>query len=145
MVLWASRWVHILAAMLAIGGAAFMRFALLPGAEQTLDNEAHQRLREAVRSRWARLVHASIALLLLTGGINFVILAMPPKVNAIPYHPVFGIKLLMALAVFFLATALIGRSPGFAALRNRMVPEQIRLPGNHRSSHPPSQRGNPPA
>jgi len=112
-----SRWIHLASAIVAVGGAVFMRFALLPAAKATLTDEVHERLREAVRARWAKFVHASIALLLITGAINFLLLAMPPKIKAIPYHPIFGIKVLAAFAVFFVASALMGRGPGFAGIR----------------------------
>lgn len=112
-----SRWIHILAAIVAVGGAVFLRFTLWPSAKSVLDDEQHRRLRDAVRSRWARFVHPCIAVLLVTGGLNFVLLALPPKIKALPYHAIFGVKLLMALAVFFLASVLVGRSPGFARMR----------------------------
>ncbi len=94
-----------------------MRFALLPAAKATLTDDVHESLREAVRARWAKFVHAAIALLLLTGSINFAILAIPPKIKPIPYHPIFGVKLLAAFAVFFIAEALMSRGPGFANIR----------------------------
>lgn len=115
--LWISRSLHIAAVIVTIGGAAFLRFALLPGAKQALEEEPHQRLREAVRKRWAHVVRAGIALLLVTGTINFIILAVPPKIDAIPYHPIFGMKLLAAFGVFMIASALVGKSPAFAKLR----------------------------
>ena len=111
------RWVHILAAMGMVGGALFMRFALLPGAKATLDDEVHTKLREAVLRRWALVVHSCIALLLITGGVNFVLFAWPPNVQAIPYHPIFGGKLLLAFAVFFVASILVGRGTGFSSIR----------------------------
>jgi uncharacterized membrane protein len=112
-----SRWVHISAAVVALGGAVFMRFALMPAAAETLAEEVHQRLREAVRTRWAHIVHACIALLLLTGSLNFLWLALPPKIEPMPYHAIFGVKFLAAIGVFFLATVLVGRSPGLAKMR----------------------------
>ncbi len=112
-----SRWIHIGAAIVAIGGMTFLRFVLLPSAKGVLNSDAHERLREAVRARWARLVHACIALLLLTGTFNFVMLALLPKIDPIPYHAIFGVKLLAALLVFFVSFALTGRSPGFAKMR----------------------------
>ena len=118
-VLLVSRWVHLAAAITAIGGAMFLRFALLPGAKQVLDEDQHRRLREAVRVRWVRWVSACIALLFLTGALNFYLLALAPRIEPIPYHAVFGIKLLAALFVFFLASALSGSSPGFASFRER--------------------------
>jgi hypothetical protein len=117
-VLLISRWLHLLAATAAIGGAAFMRLALAPGAKAVLDDENHRKLREAVRSRWAIVVGVCIGILLLTGGLNFALLAIPPKIDPLPYHPIFGVKFVAALAVFFLASALVGRSPGFDKMRN---------------------------
>ncbi len=96
-----------------------MRFALLPAAKATITDDAHERLREAVRARWAKFVHAAVALLLLTGSINFAILAIPPKIKPLPYHPIFGVKLLAAFAVFFIAEALMSRGPGFVGIRAR--------------------------
>ena len=117
MMLLILRWIHLASAIVAVGGAVFMRFALLPAAKATLTDDVHERLREAVRARWAKFVHASIALLLITGSINFAILALPPKIKALPYHPIFGVKLLAAFAVFFIASALMSHGPGFANIR----------------------------
>lgn len=116
-ILLVSRWLHLLAAITAIGGAMFMRFALQPAARDALEDAAHERLREAVRRRWAKFVHGSIAILLITGGYNFVVMALPPKIDALPYHPIFGLKFLLALCVFVIATALAGRSPAFEPVR----------------------------
>jgi len=110
------RWIHIVSAMAAIGGAIFMYAAHVPAGE-TLEGAARDALKEETRKRWAKFVHAAIALLLITGGINFVRLAMPPKVEPMPYHGIFGVKFLLSLAVFFIGTALVGRSPAFAKIR----------------------------
>jgi hypothetical protein len=116
-ILLVSRWLHIVAAIFAVGGALFMRVALIPAAKQELDDARHEALREAVRRRWAMVVQACIAVLLVTGGLNFVILAWPPKVEPMPYHAIFGVKLLAALGVFFLGSVLVGRSAGMAHMR----------------------------
>lgn len=108
---------HILAAIVALGGAAFLRFALAPAARATLADDDHGRLRDAVRARWAKLVHAAIAVLLLTGVVNFVVLVLIRDVDPMPYHGVFGVKFVAALGVFFLASALVGRGAGFSAMR----------------------------
>lgn len=110
---------HIASAIVALGGAAFTLFALMPAAKATLTDEIHERLREALRTRWAKFVHLCIALLLITGSVNFAILAIPPKIHPIPYHPIFGVKFLAALGVFFIASILVGRSPGFLSLRRQ--------------------------
>jgi uncharacterized membrane protein len=112
-----SRWLHIGAAIVAIGGVVFLRFVLNPSAAGTLGEREDQRLREAIRVRWKRFVHICIGLLLLTGGFNFVVLAMPPKVEPFPYHMIFGCKFILALMVFFLAGALVATGPQFAKMR----------------------------
>ncbi len=112
-----TRWLHIGAAIVAIGGAFFMRVALMPAANATLDDATHAKLREALRARWFIVVQTCIAILLVTGGINFVMLALPPKVEPMPYHAIFGVKFLAALGVFFIASVLVGRGEGMAKMR----------------------------
>lgn len=116
-VLLISRWLHIAAAIVALGGAFFSRVALMGAAERALSPEAHGHLRDAVRRRWAPIVHASVAILLVTGGYNFVVLALPPKIEPMPYHAIFGVKLLAALVIFFLASVLVGRGKGLQGIR----------------------------
>jgi formate hydrogenlyase subunit 4 len=94
-----------------------MRFALMPAASATLDDATHERFREAVRKRWAMFVHACVAILFLTGALNFLLMALPPKIKPMPYHAIFGVKFLAAMAVFFIASALISRGPAFANIR----------------------------
>lgn len=115
-----TRWLHILAVIVAIGGSIYSYLAFMPASQASLDEPDRTRLRDAVRQRWAKFVHISIAILLITGGINFVMGAIPPrppKVPAMPYHAIFGVKLILALVIFFLASALLGKSPGFARMR----------------------------
>jgi uncharacterized membrane protein len=112
-----SRWLHVAAAIVALGGAAFQRIAFLPAAGASLSEPTRVELREAIRKRWARVVHVCIVILLVTGGYNFVVLALPPKIEPMPYHAIFLFKFLAALAIFFLASVLVGRGQGFAQLR----------------------------
>lgn len=112
-----SRWLHIVGAVLALGGAAFALFAWLPGTEKGLPADQRESVRNAVRRRWAPVVNLAMALLLVTGFLNFYWLVIVPKVPAMPYHALFGVKLLAAFVVFFLAAALTGQAPGFASLR----------------------------
>lgn len=111
-----SRWIHVGTAIVLVGGTCFMRFVLLPAARRTLSDESHELLREAVRDRWKRFVHLGIALLLISGFYNY-IKAMPGHKGVPLYHALIGTKILLALAVFFLGSALVGRSPAFAKMR----------------------------
>jgi uncharacterized membrane protein len=114
------RWLHILAAITAAGGAIFMRFVLL-SAVKTLDNESRKAFHERIRSRWSKIVNGAIGVLLVTGLINYFFARdlfaadqqkLPPLYNAL-----FGIKFLLAMGIFFLASALSGRSAAFDKIR----------------------------
>jgi uncharacterized membrane protein len=113
----ALRWFHLVAAMTAVGGTIFMRFALVPAALVLTDDE-RKSLHEQIRSRWAKLVAASVAFLLISGLINFVLFLTESKTapweqwrqsyNSL-YQFVFGAKFALAIVVFFIASALAGR------------------------------------
>jgi uncharacterized membrane protein len=102
------RWMHILAAITAVGGTIFSRVALLPAAS-SLPEDPRRTLLEAIRSRWSKYVAAAILLLLVSGLWNFMQMEKTYKLGA-AYHALFGIKFLLAFAIFFLASALNGRS-----------------------------------
>jgi len=114
------RWMHILAAVVAVGGAIFMRFALLPSVS-VLTDEQRQALHEQVRSRWGKLLRTAITMLIISGLANFFFHWQTMRDAGIKleplYHAVFGIKVLLALVVFFLASVLTGKSETFAGMR----------------------------
>jgi uncharacterized membrane protein len=116
----ASRWLHILAAITAVGGTVFMRFALLPSVGALPDDE-RKKLHEGVRSRWVKFVMAAILFLLASGIYNLILKEKQLKTAADGakslYHMLFGVKFLLAFVIFFLASALTGRSPAFANIR----------------------------
>lgn len=116
-VLLVSRWFHITAAIVAIGGGFFVRCVLMRSAKEALTDTEHQKLREAVNKRWRSIAHACIVLLLVTGVVNFFLLVLPSKVEPMPYHAIFGLKVLAALVVFFIASALTGRGTALAKMR----------------------------
>jgi hypothetical protein len=119
------RLLHLLAAITVVGGSVFMRFALLP-AVRTITEEQRRSLHDAVRARWSRLVQLSILFLLVTGLINYVMFVQAAKTwsaewreaYSSAYHMLFGVKFLMALVIFALASILTGRSPGTQRIRD---------------------------
>jgi uncharacterized membrane protein len=115
------RWMHLLAAITAVGGTFFMRWALLPTVAE-LPPEDQKIVHSGVRARWAIPVHASIAFLLLSGFYTFIFRSLPLHKGNGLYHGLFGAKFLLALAIFFIATMLVGRSP--AAERFRLKRRQ---------------------
>ena len=118
-----ARWGHLWAAMTLIGGAIFLRQAVLPTAA-TLEESVRETLMTGLRNRWRKVVMAGIGILLLTGLFNYVGLNLLP--GATPrhkgdglYHALMGIKILIGFAAFFLASVLAGRSPKFEGLRQQ--------------------------
>jgi uncharacterized membrane protein len=117
-----NRWFHLAAVIVAVGGTVFIRFVLHPAIRSSLSEDAAQPLREAFLRRWGRVLHACIAVLIATGTYNAVVqLPRHPVVSGqMPvYHAVFGLKLLLALGLFFIASALTGRSRTFEGMRKK--------------------------
>lgn len=112
-----SRWLHIGTAIVVVGGTAFLRFVLLPSAQQ-LPQAEHDQLRQLVMRRWRKIVMAGIGLFLLTGFYNYLVVGAGVKHrNPGLYHSLMGLKILFAFGIFFLASALVGRAARFDAIR----------------------------
>jgi len=119
------RLLHILAVLTAVGGMVFIRFALLPALD-TLDENGRKALHEQIRKRWSRLIQLSILFLLASGLINFGMFVVAARdwpdawrttFNA-AYQMLFGIKFILALAIFALASILAGKSAGTQKIRD---------------------------
>ena len=92
-----------------------MRFVLLPSVK-LISDEAHQQLSAGVVARWKKFVHPGIALFLLSGFYNFARLAPNHKGDPL-YHALVGTKILLAFGIFFIASALVGKSKAFEGMR----------------------------
>lgn len=110
-----SRFVHVATAITLVGGSVFTLLVLLP-AVKVLSEDAHQTLAGAVTSRWKRFVHLGILLFLVSGFYNYM-RAIPLHKGDGLYHALLGTKMLSALGVFFIASALVGRSPKMESFR----------------------------
>lgn len=107
---------HLLGAVIALGGGIYTYMVtrrVLPLVPET-DRDS---VREAVRKRWAGLFMMGLTLLLITGFYNYLMYKAPRHQGQGGYHAVMGVKILLALAVFFIGSALAGRAPAFAKLR----------------------------
>lgn len=104
-----SRWLHIFGAIFLLGGAFYTRAVLMPSAAETLDDATHQKLRESVMGRWRKLIMVLSLVLILTGMYNFLAVTRFAHEGQPAYHMLFGIKFLLAIAVFGLASMLAGR------------------------------------
>lgn len=118
-----SRWVHVGTAIAILGGSVFLRFVLMPAAAELPEAE-HQALRGRLMGRWRKWVMVGIALFLASGLYNYLAVTLPQHRGQGLYHALMGVKILLALAVFFLASALTGRSPAFEGIR-RSAPKWL--------------------
>lgn len=117
-----SRVFHVGTAIVMVGGAFFLRFVLLPAAQLTLSDDVHARLRSAVIGTWKKVVHIGIGLLLLSGALNYYrVLAEGTHKGDPLYHALLGTKILLAMAIFFIASALVGRSAAFDGMRRNVA------------------------
>jgi uncharacterized membrane protein len=113
------RWMHVLAAIALMGGAIFMRFGLHPSLA-ALGEDQQKALKAAVRGRWSKWVMGASAFLLISGAVNFALFMTRYNLEK-PYHMVIGIKMLIALAVLFIAATLVGRSANAEKFREKAV------------------------
>jgi hypothetical protein len=93
-----------------------MRFVLMPAAA-ALPEAEHDALRGRIMGRWKKFVMIGIALFVVSGLYNYLVVAAPKHPNDGLYHGLMGTKILLAVAVFFLASALTGRSKGLEGIR----------------------------
>lgn len=112
----ASRWLHVIVAVVLVGGTVFMRYVVLPAAAD-LPEEEHNKFRDRLTGRWKRFVHGGIGLLLLSGFYNYIAIAIPAHKGDGLYHAIMGTKIILAFIVFFIASALVGKSAAFEKLR----------------------------
>jgi len=112
----ASRAVHILSAVILAGGLFYMRTVLAPAGK-----EACFAGRRAI---WARWVGIATMGLLATGIYNLVTIIQRAKLEGVQlpptYFALFGVKLLLALSVMFIAALLAGKTEAADRFRNHM-------------------------
>ncbi len=111
-----SRYLHILTAITLVGGTIYTAFVLLPSLGQLSEGEKGK-IGGLLEQRWKRFVHLGILLFLVTGFYNY-FRAMPNHKGDGLYHALIGTKIILAFGVFFIASALTGRSAALAFIRN---------------------------
>jgi hypothetical protein len=110
------RFLHIAPAVVAGGATIFVRIALLPALAKLPDAD-RLRVKDEIDRRWRVVVMACVTLLFVSGLLNFVLYQAPVHKGQALYHALFGVKFLAAMVVFFLASALSGRSVALASIR----------------------------
>lgn len=114
------RWLHILPAIALLGGSIFMRLGFIP-AIATLNEDDKKLAQEGARKGWAKVVMISILLLLVSGLANVALTEMNfDWVEGSPWRILMMAKILLALAVFFIASMVVGRSERAAKWRENL-------------------------
>ncbi len=93
--------IHILSAILAVGGVAFLRFVALPFAEGLPETEK-DRFRQVLRKRFSPILHTSFLLLILTGIHHITRLIR----SGMRIQEILILKIALALTIVFIGVAL---------------------------------------
>ena len=114
-----SRILHILPAVVLVGGLVYQRFVYVPAIARMSEAERDE-LQTAMRRPWALLVMISTLLLLVSGLYNTARVSidyqLPPA-----YHALLGIKILLALAIFALSALLTGKTAAAVKMRQNQA------------------------
>jgi uncharacterized membrane protein len=114
----ASRVLHVLGAIILVGGLFYLRMVIAPtvsaATKPTTDAWFGGR-----RASWAKWVGIAALVLIATGLFNYFEIVKANDVVA-SYHMMLGIKIIVALVLIFLASLLAGRTAMAVQLRGKM-------------------------
>jgi uncharacterized membrane protein len=114
----AARWLHMLAAITAVGGTIFARTVVVPALDGVSPDQ-RAALHAAMRARWSKIVAGAIGFLLVSGLYNIGVTSMDYRLPRW-YMPVFVVKFLAAFAIFTLASLLAGKTSAAERLRGNL-------------------------
>lgn len=100
-----SRWLHILPAVVMVGGAIFTQLVLCPSLD---GNDPENAVKQQVKRKWSKVIMICASLLLLSGVYN-TILAFNEKPGGM-YHGLLTVKLVLVLSIFYISSMLAGKS-----------------------------------
>ena len=103
-----SRVIHTTCGATLMGGLIYLRF--VAASEASIGEDGLSTIYASKRRSWTMCVMVCSALLLASGFYNF--FAFNEAYKNLPklYHPLFGVKFLLALGVMFLAALLAGKT-----------------------------------
>lgn len=102
-----SRVAHTTCAATLLGGLIYMRFVLAPAEP---DGDAEAALFAGRRKAWAACVGVCTGLLLISGTINLLLVMWNYKNLPKLYHPLFGVKFLLAIGLMAIMAFIAGKT-----------------------------------
>ncbi len=109
------KFLHVASAGIVMGGVAFALWALMPSMGG-IDPEAAEKLMGGVIPRFGRMIWIVIALLVLT-GIWMLVVVTGAGVPRPLYHSILGIKVILALGIFFIAFGVLAPVKALESMR----------------------------
>lgn len=113
-----SRILHILGAIILVGGVFYIRQIISPTSTAPGTAPVDQ-LFGGPRSAWAKWVGIATALLIFTGFFNYIMMIKQHERLASSYHMIAGMKMIAAFIVFALAALLAGKTSVAESLRQK--------------------------
>jgi putative copper export protein len=104
-----NHWLHLVSAVIWIGGLAFLVMSLTPTLQTAVPRELVRPIAEGLQKRYNRIVGIVLVVILFTGGINLHYvnrLLVSQTGEGIPHHTqylmIFFVKLLLVLGILTL-------------------------------------------
>mgnify|MGYP006437805143 CR=1 FL=1 len=102
-----SRWMHILPAVVMVGGAIFTQLVLCPA---LAGNDPENAVKQQVKRKWSKVIMGCALFLLLSGLYNTMVIFGGDDPPVGMYHGLFGVKLILAFSIFYISSLLAGKS-----------------------------------
>ncbi|MFP6588276.1 MAG: hypothetical protein VB814_11550, partial [Pirellulaceae bacterium] len=101
------RWMHILPAVVMVGGAIFTQLVLCPALD---GNDPENAVKQQVKRKWSKVIMICASLLLLSGLYNTMGIFLAEEKPEGMYHGLFGLKLVLVFVIFYISSMLAGKS-----------------------------------
>ncbi len=114
-----SRVLHILGAIILVGGLFYLRTVVMPSPSSANATNVDGRF-GGLRAKWAMWIGIATLLLIVTGTWNLVNIFGNYKL-ASSYHMLLTLKILAAIALFAVAALVAGRTVAAEVIRGKMA------------------------
>ena len=98
---------HILPAVVMVGGAIFTQLVLCPALD---GNDPENAVKQQVKRKWSKVIMICASLLLLSGLYNTMAIFRAEDKPEGMYHGLFTLKLILVFAIFYISSMLAGKS-----------------------------------